>query len=490
MNGETDSTTISKHKQILQGKRMKLLALLAPAAAVLLATATTSLVQAAKKPVPTAGNGWSGPTAISPVCQPDPTRGSQLNDVAVNAGGIAIAAWDQLTYTGGGGATIGVATQSDGKWNAPFTVTGTNGFSMSPKVAVGADGTMAVSWTYQDPVSLPSPQQKIQVAVRPAGATTWTTTTLAQGTIGGVAVTQLIPVAVDANGNVTAAWSLWNGSIHVVQSAVMVKGIGWTAPATLAPGVDGMFPSLAVNARGDAAVAFCLSVWAAFGTGTSAQYVFRSGVNGPWTAPVVVSETLSSSVGYVSSPRLALDGNGLATVAYFADGVEAVRQLSATIWTAPQQVLVAPNVVSSYLSIDLGADQGGNAVLGCSIFDATIGVDRASVWVSIGTPGGVWSPQQRLTDPAVPVDAYATRVTVSPDGALALIGWVDHYHGTVQVAKLSNGAWGAATTIGKGTAWSSFQEVLGLHAASGTVARAIWKNARTGTQTFSASFGK
>ena len=469
---------------------MKLQALFTQVAVVLLVTTTISMAQAAKKPIPTPSNGWSGPTAISPISQPDPTRGSQLNDVAANANGIAIAAWDQFTYTGSGGATIGVATQTGGKWDAPFTITGTNGFSMSPKVAVGADGTMAVSWTYQDPVSLPSPQQKIQVAVKPVGTTTWTTTTLAQGTIGGVAVTQLIPVAVDANGNVTAAWSLWNGSIHVVQSAVMLKGIGWTTPVTLAPGVDGMFPSLALNARGDAAVAFCLSAWAAYGTGTSAQYVFRSGVNGAWTAPVVVSETLSSSVGYVSSPLLALDGNGLATVAYFAYGVEAVRQLSATTWTAPQQVLVAPNSVSSYLSIDLGADQAGNAVLACSIFDATIGVDRASVWVTIGTPVGVWSPQQRLTDPTVPVDAYATRVAVSPDGALALVGWIDHYHGTVQVSKLSNGGWDPANTIGKGTAWASFQEVLSLDAASGTVARAIWKNAKTGTQTFSASFGK
>ena len=75
-------------------------------------------------------------------------------------------------------------------------------------------------------------------------------------------------------------------------------------------------------------------------------------------------------------------------------------------------------------------------------------------------------------------------------GALALVGWIDHYHGTVQVSKLSNGMWGAATAIGRGTAWSSFQEMLTLDAASGTVARAVWKNAKTGTQTMAASYGK
>src|SRR5690349_970175 len=80
--------------------------------------------------------GWSGATAISPVSQPDPTRGSQLNDVAVNANGLAVAAWDQFTYAVGGPYTIGVAVQSGGRWGAPFTISGTTGFSISPKVAV------------------------------------------------------------------------------------------------------------------------------------------------------------------------------------------------------------------------------------------------------------------------------------------------------------------------------------------------------------------
>jgi hypothetical protein len=37
-----------------------------------------------------------------------------------------------------------------------------------------ADGTMAVSWTCQDSATGLSPQQKIQVAVKPAGAAAWT----------------------------------------------------------------------------------------------------------------------------------------------------------------------------------------------------------------------------------------------------------------------------------------------------------------------------
>ena len=84
--------------------------------------------------------------------------------------------------------------------------------------------------------------------------------------------------------------------------------------------------------------------------------------------------------GLESSGRL---GHGLATVVYFASGVEATRQLAGGSWTSPRVVLPPPNQVSSFQSIDLAVDQSGNAIVGASIFDATINVDRASAWVAI-----------------------------------------------------------------------------------------------------------
>lgn len=441
-------------------------------------------------PVDSSLAGGSGPIAISPVLQPDPTRGSQLNDVAVNTSGLTIAAWDQFTYSGNGSASIGAAIQTGGRWGTPFTISGTTGFSMTPKVAVGADGTMAVSWTYQDPATQASPQQKIQVAVKPAGSSTWTTNTLDTGNIGGVSITPPVPLGIDANGNVTAAWTLWDGARHIIKAATCPKGSSvFGAKMILSgPNDDGLYLSLSVNDRGDAAVAYTISPYAGNTTGTNALYVFRSGFSGSWTAPVIISETLPSSTGYVTNPLVVLDANGMATVAYFAYGVETVRQLTTNSWTAPASVITPPTTVSSFGSIDLGMDQAGNAVIAASIFDATINVDRSSVWVSVGTPGGTWTSQQRLTDPTVPVDAYATQVAVSRDGGLASVGWIDHYHGTVQVSKFSNGIWSPATTLGRGTAFSSFQEVLGLDAASGTVARAIWKNSKSGTQIYSSNY--
>jgi hypothetical protein len=107
--------------------------------------------------------------SVSGLNQPDLTCGLQLNDVAVKANELAIAAWKQFSYSNRGGVSIGV------------TISGTTGFSLRPEAAVCADGTMAVSWMYQNSATNPPPQQKIQGAVWPVGSASWTTRTLATG---------------------------------------------------------------------------------------------------------------------------------------------------------------------------------------------------------------------------------------------------------------------------------------------------------------------
>ncbi len=353
------------------------------------------------------GIGWSSATAVSLTNQPDPTRGAQVNDVAVNASGDTVVAWDQYTYNNGGGATIGVAVQTGGRWSAPFTISPTNGWAMNPKVAVGADGTMAVSWSFDTPATDPAPTHSVQVAIKPAGASVWTITNLATTSQGGVAIPQFVPVAVDAGGNVTAAWSLWNGQQHLVQAARRLKNAapgssnGWAVDGTIALG-DALYPFLTVNARGDAAVVFSISPYTStagacdpsqsLSTGTCAIYVFRSGPMGTWNPPLTVTPVLSSSVGYISGAQAVLDVNGLATVIWFGYGIEGTRQVSRTVagstvttlWSPRRIVIPVPagTVGASFMSADIAGDQNGNVVVGVSIFDATINVDRASVWVN------------------------------------------------------------------------------------------------------------
>jgi hypothetical protein len=438
---------------------------------------------------------WSGTSAISPILQPDPRGGSQMNDIAVNAGGLTLAAWDQFSYTTGFTSTIGVTIQSGGRWGAPFTISGnTTGSAMTPKVAVGADGTMAVSWVYQESSSTP---QTVKVAVKPAGSSTsWTTYTLASFTPGGVTITRSVPVAIDGLGNVTAAWNVWDGTRNVVQTATLPSGSNtWSATSTLSGLHDGLYFSLAVNAAGDAGVAYSLSPYSTYSTGTAAYYV--SGLRNrdgtlSWSMPVQISETLMSWVGYVVSPQVGLDAEGLATVIYMGNSLEATRQQrqpdSSLIWTYPVTIVESNVSGASYMNADLAVDNNGDALVALSIFDPTVNVDRASVWVTQADNTGIWTPQQRITDPSVPVDAYATRVAVSPDGSLKMVGWIDHYHGTAQVAQWNGAAWNTSS-IGQGRAFSSYQDVLGLDAISGNVARAIWKNStKKGLQMMATSY--
>ena len=468
----------------MNGQRTRRLGFLATAsvAAALLIAAPA---EAAK---PSSGGSWGTGTAVSPVEQPDPTRGSQLNDVAVNASGLALAAWDRFSYNNGGGATIGAAVETAGRWSAPVTF-GTTGYSMSPRVAVSPKGDLAVSWTYQDSATQPSPYEKKQVAVRRAGSTTWETTTLASQPVGGTqGLAIIVPVAFDAAGNLTAAWSIWNGKTHDVQVATLPKGGAWSTATTLEPSFDGISPALVVNSAGAAAVAYATSPYTSTGS-TAIRYAYRSTPLSGWATPVTVSETVPWSVGYASSPSVGLDVAGIATVAWFGSGVEASRQRADGTWTGPTTVVGLMAAGSSYSAPDLAVDDAGNAVLALWIFDATINVDRSSAWVSRGTAAGTWGTPQRLTDPAVPVDAYAAQAAISPDGKLAVVGWVDHYHGTVQAARLdtATGKW-VTSTVGKGTAFSSFQEVIAINVASSSVARIAWKYARGGTQTMVADY--
>jgi hypothetical protein len=307
----------------------------------------------ASKNAPSGSGTWSSGTAVSPVLQPDPRGGPQLSDTAVNSSGLTVAAWEQYTYNNGGGATIGVAVRSGGRWGAPFTISSATGFSMSPRVAVGADGTMAVSWTYEDPATGMNPKRKVKVAVKPRDSSAWTTGTLATGTPGGVAVAHFVPIAVDANGNVTAAWTYWDGTQSLMQTATLARGgspsiiddaaQGWSPAVPLGPGTaeSAMYPDLAINASGDTAIVYSVSRCAGCNMPEVAMYSFRSGPAGSWTPPAKASERMQ----YIVNPRVALDSAGHATIVYFGDGVEANRENADHTWrprsSIPRSVSIA-----------------------------------------------------------------------------------------------------------------------------------------------------
>jgi hypothetical protein len=439
-----------------------------------------------------AAAGWGGSVVVSGALNPDPTRGSQLIDMAGNANGVIVAAWEQYSYAGAGSSSIGVAVQTAGRWSAPATISSATASAFVPSVAVGADGTSAVSWTSQTSALTPPATATIQVAVRRPGASAWTVYSLDQEPMTGAQTTEAAPLGIDSSGDVTVAWTFWDGTHNAIKAAALMHGATvWTAKQVVSSNVDASSPSLAVNAAGDAAIVY-------LGTTTTnpmavAQLVSRTGATGSWTTvPATVSETIDWSVGYVQLPKVVLDSAGHPTVMYRAlgSGIEVNRPQPDGSWL-PQGTMVIPSTVpgASLLSPDVAVDDTGNVYVVVSIFDPTINVDRASVWTNVWT-GGHWTGPTRLTDPTVPVDAYATRVSASTDGRLVMVGWIDHYHGVVQESAWSGSAWGKPTTIGKGAAWAAFQDQMRLSVGSSTKATAIWKRSSSskGLQILAASY--
>lgn len=437
---------------------------------------------------------WGASIPVSTL-NPDPTRGSQLVDLATNPSGVTVAAWEQYTYSGSGSSSIGVAVETGGRWSGPTTVSpSATPFALVPSVAVSALGDLAVSWTAETSTTTTSPATAlVQVAVRRAGSASWVTTTLDTEAMSGGQRTEAVPVAFDGVGNLTATWTWWDGSHNSVKAAGLPAGAGpsgWATPTVVSANVDAWSPSLAVDARGEAAVAY-LGTTPTNSTAV-AQLVSRAGAGGGWSpAPATVSETIDSSVGYVQVPKVVLDSAGRPTVMYRAlgSGIEVNRPNPDGSWPVAGTMVIPQPVPGATLgSPDVAVDDNGNAFVVVSIFDPTINVDRASVWVN-ELVGGRWLGPQRLTDPAAGVDAYATRIAASSDGALVMVGWVDHFHGVVQSAAWTGSAWAAATTIGKGVAWAAFQDQFRLVVGSKTVARAAWKaTTRQGLQVVAADY--
>ncbi len=436
----------------------------------------------AKKPPAPVPNGWGPVVSISPIGNPDPTRGDpSQNSVAVNASGIAVAAWDQYGYAQPNGSqSIGVAVESGGKWGSPITISSPAEFAIHPCVAVGGDGTAAVIWTADNGI-----KRMIEASVLPAGATSWTApAVLASGPLGGAPDPGVAQIAIDRNGNATAVWSLWNGKNNVVSAADLARASSsWSPPVQLTePFTDGLTPSLAMNADGTAAVVWALTPYPTYNVPNVIQEVSRPAGATSWTIPVNVSDVLPPLTNYYQNPKVAIDGGGLASVIWYGSGIMGSRQRSDGTWT-PQAALFPTNPMWFFTSASIGSDGAGKVVVAATIFDATINVDRSTIWAATGSPGGSWGQAAKI--PGADIDPTSARVAMSPDGALTFVGWIANYNGTVQVSRLSAAGWDT-TRIGSVTGVASFQQWLSMSAANG-YAMATWKT-RSGTQTVASAF--
>ena len=218
------------------------------------------------------------------------------------------------------------------------------------------------------------------------------------------------PAAFDAWGNVTVAWAETDGNGRTVVRAKQrdaASGV-WGGPLALsrpdgdAPGG----PSLAVNAAGDAVVAWTL----AGPDGRVVQATLRRGPAGPWSALVDLS-----APGAELDLSVAIDAAGDASVVWTRGSVEGAFRPAGGSW-------VGPAALSSPLPgrghPDVGLDAAGNAV---AVWRGRDGVQSAARSRATGawtTPTTIGVP---TTDqPQVDVDGVGNAVAVwaDPHGAM------------------------------------------------------------------------
>jgi len=180
-------------------------------------------------------------------------------------------------------------------WSPIKTLSAQGANAQAATIKGSPDGGQVAAWTVGSPN-----RAVLQVARRPAGKG-WSkpVTISARG-----AMTPRL--AVGAKGRACLAWQLKRAGKLRPQGSCFVPKRGWSKPRFFTP-AGSVSATVDVAMRGGAAV----FVWDRFGNRDRVQTMRRSS-SGSWSA----TTTLSSNGASGSAPAVALDGNGLATVAW------------------------------------------------------------------------------------------------------------------------------------------------------------------------------
>jgi PKD domain len=216
--------------------------------------------------------------------------------------------------------------------------------------AMGPNGDAATTW-----VGFVAGKPAVQVATRPPAGNFSAPLDLSPA---GNELTNAAQVAEDAAGEATV---VWNSSVektdYVVEADTVANGIP-SAPAKLSePGQSATFPTVAVDERGDAIVA-----WTRFdGADEIVQATFR-----PAGGSFEPTASVSAAGGSAATPRVAIDAAGDATVVWERNNgvneiVEEATRPAATGKFAPAVALSNPAEGAIQPSVAVNAE-GDTAV--------------------------------------------------------------------------------------------------------------------------------
>lgn len=228
------------------------------------------LMQAATR---RAGHGWGDPATLGSLAPGNPAR----PQVAIDAEGAATVVW--RSGAGAAGRIQMVHRTAAGHWGRKVRLPESGPSTVDPDIAVDAKGNAVVAWQR----ILGTGTAAIQVTRHRLGrpwSVPHTVSTESDDSEG-------VQVASDARGDAVVIWRSCSADASTcgVQAARRPAGGGWHSPATLsATGQNTIDPHLALDARGDAMV-----TWDRVLEGVSEGVeMARHGARGAWHGPVLL----------------------------------------------------------------------------------------------------------------------------------------------------------------------------------------------------------
>jgi hypothetical protein len=377
---------------------------------------------------------WSAPELIPAIPATTIEGGrplSPLNAPALDANGDALIVWTEPT----GATTDAVASEyrvratvrpADGLWQPGETVSRTG---LNPEVTVDARGDAIAAW---------EGQFGVEAAVRPVGGG-W----LAPQTVGTPRgeEPQEPQIASDANGDaiVVAPLQAHGQASTGIQGAVRPAGGMFSPPQRIShQREEALDPRIAMNARGDAIVAWDVQVR----TGCLLLAAFRS-TGGAWGAPRTVPGGHEFCRG---NHRVAIDERGDAIVAWAAMQGSTMLVKTATRsahgrWSAQPLIGRASAVAEPPGAVQVGMDARGDAIV-VWIDPARVLGGRRTMWARIRPVGRRWGAGEQIGNVA-----YESSLSFAMDArGDASVVWEDT--GGMEVAShLAGGGWQTPNTV-------------------------------------------
>jgi hypothetical protein len=246
-------------------------------------------------------------------------------------------------------------------------------------------------------------------------------------------------VGVDPQGD---AQGIWVRASLVETSSSPAGSHSWQPPVTLSTKDMASVPRVALDSHGDA-----VAVWLSYdGSEYSIDEATRSGLNGPWQAPVTL-EVVGMSLMEPPGPGLAVDAQGNAVVVWPREE-KVIEAATGTAGGAFQMPKILSETAAAQHAAVVGIDASGNATAVWE--DANTGTTLTTV--ASKPASGEWQTPKALS--MAGENANEPRVAVDPRGD-AVAAWERPEEGggeeliEAAVKATSSPTWGKAVALTK-----------------------------------------